>query len=248
MNFFKYFIYLFIFNNIFINSLNLLTKTTSSLLIGSTMFFNTLNENNLNNVQLNTPNNIEFEIFKNNFEKEQTYISTDKNNIYFYGSVTSESCRILGTKLNELKKAYNIYKVEYNNIPPSINLHIQSTGGTLINAFYIVDLIMNSDVPINTFVDGYSASAASLINVVGKHRYMTENSVIMIHQLYGGNQGKFKELDDNMINLNLFLNKIKKIYLEYTKITPDKLDEILEHDIWLDSKKCLKYGLIDEII
>ena len=51
-----------------------------------------------------------------------------------------------------------------------------------------------------------------------------------------------------MINLNTFMSMIKKVYLKYTNIIPTKLDDILEHDLWLDSKKCLEFGLVDEII
>ena len=52
--------------------------------------------------------------------------------------------------------------------------------------------------------------------------------MIMIHQLYSGNEGKYKELDDDMINLNTFMVMIKKIYLKYSKIMPNTLDQILE--------------------
>jgi len=27
-----------------------------------------------------------------------------------------------------------------------------------------------------------------------------------------------------------------------------KLNEILKHDLWFDSKTCLEYGLVDEIV
>ena len=41
---------------------------------------------------------------------------------------------------------------------------------------------------------------------------------------------------------------IKSIYKQYTKLPMKKLDEILKHDLWFDSKTCLDYGLVDEII
>jgi ATP-dependent protease ClpP protease subunit len=40
----------------------------------------------------------------------------------------------------------------------------------------------------------------------------------------------------------------KKIYFTYTKINPVELDELLKHDLWLSSDKCIKYGLVDEIV
>ena len=76
--------------------------------------------------------------------------------------------------------------MSYGTEPPPINIHIQSGGGSLMNAFYIVDLIQNINSKVNTYVDGYSASAASLMNVVGNKRYMTKNSMMLIHQLSSG--------------------------------------------------------------
>lgn len=226
---------------------NLAKKTFSSLLVGSTVLLNPIHDvKSIDSVDY--LNKYEHTKYENNYEQDKTYITTDKNNIYFYGSVTSDSCRVLGNKLNELINSHRVFKNDYNIDAPPINLHIQSSGGSLINTFYVLDIIIKSDVPIHTYVDGYAASAASLISSVGKKRYMTDNSMIMIHQLYSGNEGKYKELDDDMINLNTFMSMIKKIYLKHTNIAPNKLDEILEHDLWLDSKKCLELGLIDEII
>ena len=179
---------------------------------------------------------------------DKTYINVERNNIYFYGQVTADSCRVLAEKLNQLNQNALIYKSTLNEAPPPINLHIQSPGGSLMNTFYIVDLINNLETPVNTYVDGYAASAASLISVVGKKRYMTQNSLMLIHQLSSGNEGKFDELDDEMKNLNLFMNIVKKIYLTKSNIKPIILDDILKHDIWLSSDQCKDLGLVDEII
>ena len=141
-----------------------------------------------------------------------------------------------------------LFKISYNSDPPPINIHIQSSGGTLMNSFYIVDLIESLEIPVNTYVDGYSASAATLINVVGNKRYMTKNSMMMIHQLSSSSQGKYEDLNDNSKNMNMLMDKIKNIYLRKTTIPENVLDEILKHDLWLDALTCKKYGLIDEII
>jgi ATP-dependent protease ClpP protease subunit len=43
------------------------------------------------------------------------------------------------------------------------------------------------------------------------------------------------------------MNKITKIYKKYSKLTPKKLEKLLKHDLWLDAKKSIKYGLVDEL-
>jgi ATP-dependent protease ClpP protease subunit len=50
-----------------------------------------------------------------------------------------------------------------------------------------------------------------------------------------------------MINSDKLMETIKSIYTKYTKIPAEKIDEILDHDLWFDAKTCLDYGLVDEI-
>lgn len=175
-------------------------------------------------------------------------IKMERNNIYLYGPITDESCTELKNKLNDLDFNGRLFKLEYNKEPPPINLHIKSYGGSLMDTLYVVDLIENLDTEVNTYVDGYCASAATLLSVVGKNRYMSANSLILIHQLYSGYEGKYEELSDSMINTNNLMKKIKKIYLKHTNIKENELNEILKHDLWLDAETSLKYGLVDKII
>ena len=214
--------------------------------LGSTFIASTLLTSNSVNLQ-SIPNN--HPVIKNDNQFESTTnVLVERNNIYLYGDITPESCEQLKNKLNELNFNGRLFKISYNSDPPPINIHIQSSGGTLMNSFYIVDLIESLEIPVNTYVDGYSASAATLINVVGNKRYMTKNSMMMIHQLSSSSQGKYEDLNDNSKNMNMLMDKIKNIYLKKTTIPENVLDEILKHDLWLDAVTCKKYGLIDEII
>lgn len=175
-------------------------------------------------------------------------ISLNKNNVYVYGEITARSCELLKNQLLEMDYNGRIFKMTYGIAPPPINLHIQSGGGSLMNAFYIVDLIENLETPVHTYVDGFAASAASLISVVGEKRFMTKNSAILIHQLSSEKKGKYQELDDDMKNMQQFMEKIKNIYLEKTELSLPRLDELLNHDLWLDATTCKRVGLVDEII
>jgi len=185
----------------------------------------------------------------NNNENIKAPININQgNSILFYGPVTAESCFNLRNQLVSLDSNSKIFATQYSTPPPPINLHIQSTGGSLMNTYYIVDLIRSLETPVNTYIDGFAASAATLISVAGDKRYMTKNSLMLIHQLSSQNGGKFNEIKDDMANLETMMRLLKKIYLERTNLNNYELDELLKQDLWLDSETCLKYGLIDEII
>lgn len=251
---FKKIVILFLSFN-FVNSFNL-QKSVGSFLISSSLL-NNFHLPEINKFsQISNPkvitNKINLPKSNTNLENiraENTIIRVENNNIYFYGPINGDSCKELTEVLISLDTNAKIFSINFGTDPPPINLHIQSEGGSLMNAFYVVDLINKLETPVHTFVDGYVASAGSLISVMGKKRFMTENSFIMIHQLSSSlGEGKFNDLDDNMDNLNKFMDTIINIYIKKTKIPIDKLKDILEHDLWMNSKECLNYGLIDEII
>ena len=56
------------------------------------------------------------------------------------------------------------------------------------------------------------------------------------------------EFDDEMKNLNRLMDLIKGIYKEHTTVPVKKINEILKHDLWWDTEKCLNYSLVDDII
>ena len=168
--------------------------------------------------------------------------------LHFYGAVSEETCMQLTMALNELDKKAKQQKIIYPYVDPHISLHIQSGGGALMPTFFVCDTIKNLDTPVFVYVDGFAASAASLMVVSGKKRIMTKNSAMLIHQLTGATSGKFNEIRDEMTNLNFFMNKVKNIYLENTKLNSSVLDNLLSSDIWLDAETCLAYGLIDKIL
>ena len=109
-------------------------------------------------------------------------------------------------------------------------------------------MIQNLDSDVYTYIDGFAASAATLMSVVGKKRYMTKNSLMLIHQLSGADSGKYEELQDQMNNMSILMSMIVHIYLQETKINKNTLQDLLKKDLWLDAETCLKYGLVDEII
>ena len=167
--------------------------------------------------------------------------------INYYGQVTTESCMQLSQALKHLDKESKQHHLVYNHQIP-IKLHIQSLGGELMPSFYICDLIRNLDTPVYTYIDGFAASAASLIAVCGDKRFMTQYSSILIHQLSASSAGKYNEMKDELSNLSLFMENLKEIYLEKSRLKEEELDSLLKSDLWLPSEKALTYGLVDEIL
>jgi ATP-dependent protease ClpP protease subunit len=45
----------------------------------------------------------------------------------------------------------------------------------------------------------------------------------------------------------LLMKKILDIYKKHADIPKKQLSEVLKHDLWWESDKCMKYGLVDEL-
>lgn len=171
-----------------------------------------------------------------------------ENSVYFYSEVNEKTSLMLENNLLSMNHRNLIYKEKYNIDNGPIHLHIQSYGGSLFHTIYLIDLIQNLESDVYTYVDGFAASAATLISVAGKKRFMTKNSLMLIHQLSGGVSGKYSEMKDDSENNDLLMSIIYNLYMERTKMNRQQLETILGRDIWLNSTRCLQYGLVDEIV
>ncbi len=180
--------------------------------------------------------------------KHMSHHNTLDNTLFFYSNVDQETSLALEQKLLALN-AHNLHLVEkYQLEKTPIHLHIQSFGGSLFHSLYLVDLIQNLETPVYTYVDGFAASAATLLSISGKKRFISKNSLMLIHQLSSNSAGKYSELKDESENLDVLMDFIMNHYLTNTKINKSELLSLLKRDIWLNSSSCLKYGLVDEII
>ena len=183
-----------------------------------------------------------------NGNKPEKHIAVHENKIYYYAGVNRESASELNKKIGELESKSLTLGNNLDIDPPTLKLLINSGGGSITAGISSMDTILRGKVPIYTYIDGFCASAATFLSVVGVKRYMSRNSYMLIHQLSTNFWGKYSEFEDEKQNLDLMMKTIKRVYKEYTKVPMGKLDEILKHDLLWDAEKCLKYGLIDEII
>ena len=176
------------------------------------------------------------------------HISVHENKIYYYAGVNRESASELNKKIGELESKSLTLGNNLDIDPPILRLMINSGGGSITAGISSMDTILRCKVPVHTYVDGFCASAATFLSVVGKKRYMSRNSYMLIHQLSSNFWGKYSEFEDEKQNLDLMMETIKNVYKEYTKVPMRKINEILKHDLLWDARTCLKYGLIDEIV
>lgn len=217
------------------------------------LFLNNIKINNGFNININRRNlfkktllmssNINFQ--NNQEEEEEATIGRIDNDIYLTGSLNDNSCLKLTQTLIGYKKYIKNKEVDIDKI----NLYIQSPGGSLFSTLGLIDEIKNYDIPINTYIKGYAASAATLLSVVGKERYMYNHSLLMIHGVkLSGSVNTLTDVRDLNDNVELYMDIIKNIYLENSNMTEEELEYYFIRDKWMTAKQALHYGLIDKIL
>ena len=181
-------------------------------------------------------------------KERSDYLEVVNNRIYFYSGVETKNVLGLNKALRDLGAEIQHSATILECPQADIFLHVNSHGGDLFAGLAAMDEIRKSKVPVISIVDGCAASAATLMTIAANKRQINKHAYMLIHQLSSGMWGKYKEMKDEMENVDNMMKTIREIYLEYTKIPKKKLDEILDHDLWFDAETCLKYGLVDEII
>ena len=180
-------------------------------------------------------------------DDNESNIYRENNRIYFYSEIDRTSTQTLMKLIREAEQYSFVtaFQLGLENLP--IYLHLSSQGGYIYNALSVVDAIKRSRVPIYSVIEGSVASAGTFISMVCKKRFICPNAFMMIHQLSGGVGGKMGEISDEFTNLKELMEVIKRLYTEHTQLSQKKLNKLLKHDLYLNAKKALKYGLADEI-
>jgi len=173
---------------------------------------------------------------------------TVKNHIYFYEGVTHGSILNLTEHLRKAEAEMKVVSAHHDIEPPPIHLHISSYGGSVFAGFAGMDTIRSCSVPVHTIVEGVSASAATLLSVVGKKRLIRRSAYMLIHELSTGMCGKLTEIKDRVENSEKLMATIREVYDKHARIPEDRLSELLQHDWYFGAEDCQKMGLADEVV
>lgn len=179
-------------------------------------------------------------------------VSCIKNHIYLFDEIDEETQLLVETYMQQaytyLMTASAESLAQTGTVAEPIYLHINSPGGDAMSSFALYDFIKNFKVPVVGLVEGMAASGASIILCGCLTREMTENSVILCHELRSMSYGKYSTLKDESYNNDLLMTIIKKIYTEETKLPAQVLDQLLSHDLYWPADVALQYGIVDAVV
>ena len=132
----------------------------------------------------------------------------------------------------------------------SINLYINSPGGSVTAGMSIYDTMQFIKCPVHTIVMGQAASMGSLLATAGEkgHRYILPNARHMIHQPLGGASGQATDVEIQSRELLRWKEVLTNIYVKHTNQNFEKLKHDMERDNFMTAEQAVDYGLADKVL
>lgn len=170
-----------------------------------------------------------------------------------YSRLLKERIVFIGSSIDDniasLAIAQMLY-LESEDPEKDIHLYINSPGGSVTAGLAIYDTMQYIKPDVSTMCMGLAASMGAVLLAAGAEgkRYALPHSRIMIHQPWGGVQGKAVDIETHAREILRLREILNEILSNHTKQSIDKIDKDTDRDYFMSSEEAEKYGLIDEVI
>lgn len=129
----------------------------------------------------------------------------------------------------------------------TINLRINSPGGSVFEASAILAALDDWKGRIEVDIDGLAASAASVVAMAGDRVRMASNAMMMIHDPYTMTAGGAEQMRATAEILDKVKDQIIATYQRRSKRTEAELSQMMSAETWLVGKDAVEAGLADEV-
>lgn len=164
----------------------------------------------------------------------------ESRRLYYTGTIDEAKCEKIVTGLLDL---------EAQDPTKDILFYIDSYGGFVDSFFAMHDAMKMLRCNVATIGIGKTMSCGLLLLISGTpgYRFITPNARVLIHQVSAGTFGNVSEMEDDVKAALEMQKRICKLIVEYTKISKNKLEKIMERQSYFSAKEALEMGIVDEI-
>lgn len=129
-----------------------------------------------------------------------------------------------------------------------IIVRLNSPGGNCFDGVTIYNLLLSLKKPIEVYVDGYAASAASTIAMVGDKIHMSQGAMLMVHNAAWGIFGDARALRKAADDIENISVTVGEIYVARTKRTPEEIKGIMDAETWMGGEEAVRLGFANDVI
>jgi ATP-dependent Clp protease protease subunit len=131
-----------------------------------------------------------------------------------------------------------------------ISIYINSPGGSVTAGLAIYDTMQYLTCDIATYCVGQAASMGAVLMAAGRKgkRFALPNARIMIHQPWGGAEGKASDISIAAKEILRLKDRLNEILAFHTGKDINTLTNDTERDFFMSAAEAKAYGLVDEVL
>ena len=157
------------------------------------------------------------------------------------GEVTDESANLIVAQLLFLQS---------QDAKKTINMYINSPGGSVTAGLAIYDTMQFISCPVATYCIGQAASMGAVLLTAGAKgkRFALPNARIMIHQPWGGAEGKASDIEITAKEILRLKERLNHILADHSGKSYEDVVRDTDRDYFMSADEAATYGLIDRVV
>ena len=131
-----------------------------------------------------------------------------------------------------------------------ISMYINSPGGSVTAGLAILDTMRMVKCPVATYCVGQAASMGAILLSVGEKgkRHALPNARIMIHQPWGGAQGKASDIEITAKEILRLKEILNGILADASGKTMEEVTKDTDRDHFMSAEEAKKWGIVDKVL
>ena len=157
------------------------------------------------------------------------------------GEVTDESANLIVAQLLFLQS---------QDAKKTISMYINSPGGSVTAGLAIYDTMQFISCPVATYCIGQAASMGAMLLTAGAKgkRFALPNARIMIHQPWGGAEGKASDIEITAREILRLKERLNHILADHSGKSYEDVVRDTDRDYFMSASEAAEYGLIDGVV
>ncbi len=170
-----------------------------------------------------------------------------------YSLLLKERIVFVGTAINDQVANVVVAQLLYlSQIDPdkSIQMYINSPGGSIYAGLAILDTMQMIRNPISTVAVGVTASFGTVLLAGGTkgQRYALPHATIHIHQPLGGAEGQASDIEIMAREVLRLKTELNEFFANVTGQPLDVIKRDTDRDFYMTAEQAVTYGLIDKVL
>ena len=131
-----------------------------------------------------------------------------------------------------------------------ISMYSNSPGGSVTAGLAIYDTMQFISCPVATYCIGQAASMGAVLLTAGAKgkRYALPNARIMIHQPWGGAEGKASDIEITAREILRLKERLNHILADHSGKSYEDVVRDTDRDYFMSAEEAAAYGLIDRVV